>query len=159
MPKARKGLVVYFTYSIQGEDGEVLEQNDLPIGIILGAGSGVFEKIEEAIEGHGAGETVRVTLEPEEAFGPHREELTCTQPIEQVPPQYRQVGAEVEFVNERGETRTFVVSRIEDGRVTLDGNHPLAGQRLTYVVRILEVRRPTMSEVTAGQPLGPPGGH
>ncbi len=159
MPKARDGLVVYFTYTIQGEDGEILEQNDLPIGIILGAGSGVFEKIERAMEGHGAGETVRVTLGPEEAFGPHRPELTCTQPLEQVPPEYRRVGAEVEFVNERGESRTFVVSRIEGGQVTLDGNHPLAGRRLTYVVRILEVRRPTMSEVTAGQPLGPPGAH
>ena len=82
--------------------------------------------------------------------GPHDPTLTFTDDIENVPPQYRQVGAEVEFQNEDGEVKTFVVSKIENGKLTVDANHPLAGKNLLYRVKLVEIREATAEERASG---------
>ena len=76
----------------------------------------------------------------EQGFGPHDPSLTFTDDIDNVPPQFRQVGAEVQMQNDQGETRSFHVTRVEGGKVTVDGNHPFAGKVLTVRARIEEVR-------------------
>ena len=73
-------------------------------------------------------------------WGPHDPGLTYTDDIENIPPQFRQLGAEVSMQNDAGEMKTFYVTRIEDGQLTVDGNHPLAGKPLIVKVSILEVR-------------------
>ena len=57
-----------------------------------------------------------------------------------MPPQFRHVGAEVPMQNDRGETRTFFVTRIEDGKLTVDCNHPFAGKTLIFAVTITDIR-------------------
>ena len=69
-----------------------------------------------------------------------------------MPEQFRYVGAEVEMHNDRGEAKTFRVSTIGSGKLTVDGNHPFAGKHLTFKVRILDVRDATVDELT-GQPV------
>ncbi|MBI2313275.1 MAG: FKBP-type peptidyl-prolyl cis-trans isomerase [Betaproteobacteria bacterium] len=157
----RRNKVVHFTYTILDRDGSLLEQYDLPVGYVHGAGGQLLEAIEHALEGHRRGDQVRISIAPEQGFGSHREELTFTDDLENVPPQFRRVGAEVPFENDRGETRIFRVSRIEDGKLTVDGNHPLAGKILTYVVSVVGVRDATRGEITSGVPAeaGPEGLH
>lgn len=147
-----KNKVVYLTYSILDEGGRVFEQYDIPIGYVHGADSGLFEKIEAALEGFGPGDRVEVELAPEEGFGAHQPELTYTDDIDNVPPEYRHLGAEVTFQNDQGETMEFRVTRIEDGKLTVDGNHPLAGQTATCVVSIVDVRDATLDEIANGRP-------
>ena len=145
--------VVYLTYSILDERGMVFEQYDLPVGYVHGANSGLFEKIENALEGREVGERVEVTLPPDDGFGDHKPELTFTDDIDNVPPEFRRIGAEVTFENEKGESMMFRVTEINDGKLTVDGNHPLAGQTVTFVVNIADIRDATTEEIANGRPF------
>ena len=78
--------------------------------------------------------------------------MTFTDDIDNVPPEFRRVGAEVEFQNEEGETRLFRVSKIADGKLTVDANHPLAGQTVTFMVNVVSIRDASMDEVANGLP-------
>lgn len=144
--------VVYLTYSIIDQDGEVFEQYDVPIGYVHGANSGLFEKIETALAGHAEGERVEVILTPGDGFGQHQPELTFTDSIDNVPPQFRHVGAAVSFENDAGESKEFRVTKIEDGKLTVDGNHPLAGQTVRFIVNIVDIRDATAEEIANGRP-------
>jgi FKBP-type peptidyl-prolyl cis-trans isomerase SlyD len=108
--------------------------------------------VMEALEGCRPGDEVCVELSPEEAFGDNDPNLTFTDDIVNAPPEVHYVGAEVEAQNEYGETRQFRVTRIEDGKITVDANHPLAGQTLTFRVTVREVRDPTSGEMDGGRP-------
>ncbi len=155
MPQERitRHKFVRFTYRIvEPESGRVLEQVDLPIAYVHGADSGLLERLERALEGKVVGDQVEVLVPPEEAFGPHDPALTYTDDIENVPPQFRHVGAEVEMMNDAGDVRTFIVSKIENGKLTVDGNHPLAGKTLRYIVQVQEVRDATPQEIREGRP-------
>lgn len=150
--KVAKNKVVYLTYSIIDDSGSVFEQSDVPVGYVHGAGSDLFEQVEMALDGKGIGERVEVTLTAEQGFGPHRPELTFTDDVDNVPPEFRFLGAEVEFENERGEAMLFHVTRIEDGKLTIDANHPLAGKTVTFVVDVTDIRDATPEEVANGRP-------
>jgi FKBP-type peptidyl-prolyl cis-trans isomerase SlyD len=113
----------------------------------------LFEKIELALDGHRIGDRVEVLLNPAEGFGPHDPKLTFTDDIENAPPEFRRVGAEVEMQNEQGESMTFRVSRIADGKITLDANHALAGQTVTFVVDVDNIRDASMDEIVNGLPV------
>jgi FKBP-type peptidyl-prolyl cis-trans isomerase SlyD len=147
-----KNKAVYLTYSIVTEEGEVFEQSDLPIGYVHGADSGLFEQVEEALEGARVGDRVEVTLAPEEGFGLHDPKLTFTDDVDNVPPEYRRIGAEVEFENEKGESMQFRVTRIENGKLTIDANHPLAGKTVTFVVNVAAIRDASPDEIANGRP-------
>jgi len=147
--------VVYLTYSILNEQGMVFEQYDLPIGYVHGANSGLFEKIEDALEGHTIGDRIEVLLPPADGFGPHDPKLTYTDDIDNVPPEYRRIGAEVQMENEKGESMQFRVTHIENGKLTVDANHPLAGQTATFVVNVVDIRDATRDEIANGRPLEP----
>ncbi len=149
-----KGRVVYITYQITGPDGTVMERVDLPVGYVHGGKSNLFPQIERKLNQCAVGDSVEVTLRPEEAFGQPKPELTVTDAIENVPPEYRRVGAEAMFQNSQGETITMTVTRIEKGQVTLDGNHPLAGKIITFHVKVADIRDATPEEIARGLPEG-----
>jgi FKBP-type peptidyl-prolyl cis-trans isomerase SlyD len=144
----RKGKLVSLTYSIRDDSDTVLEQSDLPVSYIQGGNNELIGGMDRAVEGKRAGDEVDLELSPEDSgFGPHDPKLTFTDDIENVPPQFRHVGAEVTMQNADGdEIRTFCVTSIDNGRLTVDGNHPLAGKRLFVTVRIRDVRDPTPEE-------------
>lgn len=146
----QSGLVVYITYSILDEARNVVEQHDLPVGYVQGGNSGLLPSIESALVGRKIGDQVEIILAPQDAFGEHDPDLSFTDDIENVPPQFRMVGAQVQMANEAGEPWTFHVTSIEDGKLTVDGNHPLAGQNAICVVNILNIREATQEERLSG---------
>lgn len=145
-----KNKFVSLTYTITDETNEILERIDLPVPLILGHNSQLIEKIEQALVGKRQGDTVSVTLTAEEGFGPHLPELTFTDDIQNVPEEFRRIGAEVQFQNDQGETKDFRVVSMADGKLTVDGNHPLAGKDITYNITIVEVRDATADEMASG---------
>ncbi len=149
-----KGKVVYVTYSIKDSKQDFFEVSDVPVSYIQGSDVGLLLALEKALEGKTQGDAVTLSLTPEEAFGLHLEELTFTDALENVPPDYRHLGAEAQFQNEQGEVKSFVVSKVdvEAGTVTLDGNHPLAGQTVTFHVKVMDVREATEEERRTGRP-------
>ncbi len=152
-----KDKVVSITYVLRNERGEIFEYRSLPVAYVHGAGGDLFPKIEQALEGRRVGERVTVTLSPAEGFGEHDPRLTFTDDLENAPSELRRVGAEFEAQNARGETIRLTVTRIADGRITVDANHPLAGQTVTFEIEVVDVRDATEDERRSGQPSDPFG--
>ena len=151
------GKVVTFTYSIVDESGEIIEQSDIPISYVHGGKHDLFEKVEQQLEGSIIGDMVEVPLTPEEGFGPHDPGLTFTDDLENVPHEFRHVGAEVEMVNDNGDSKSFTVTRIENGKLTVDGNHPMAGKIITFHIKVTDIRDATEEEMANGiQPMAMP---
>ncbi|MEN8168353.1 MAG: FKBP-type peptidyl-prolyl cis-trans isomerase [Pseudomonadota bacterium] len=142
----KTGKFVSLTYSISDTEGNVLEQSDLPVNYIHGGETELIGGMDRAVAGKAVGDEVMINLSPEDGFGEHDLDLTFTDDIENVPPQFRQLGAEVQMQSEDGEVKSFFVSKIEDGKLTVDGNHPLAGKALLVKVKILEVRDATKED-------------
>jgi len=149
-PVVDKHKVIAITYSIIDETGVILEQSDIPVYYLHGGPNQMFPDVEAALDGVELGGSVEVVLEPEKAFGPHDPGLTFTDQIDNVPPEFRHIGAEVQMQNDQGDTRTFIVSKIENDRLTVDGNHPFAGKTLTYAVTVADIRDATEEEKQKG---------
>lgn len=123
----------------------LLEESE-PQGVTYLHGHGdIFPKLEQALEGKKAGETVVVQLEPDEAFGDFDDEA-----IRLVP---------VESLGDPGETpdgRNWRVTDVAEGMAVLDANHPLAGWSLKFEVKVLSVSKPE-GEVTGNDEVVVPG--
>jgi FKBP-type peptidyl-prolyl cis-trans isomerase SlyD len=151
------GTVVSFTYSIQDESGEVVEQSDLPISYVHGGKHDLFEKIEQALDSCVVGDSIKVPLTPDEGFGSRDESLIYTDDIDNVPTEFCHVGAEVEMMNDAGEARKFTVTHISNGKLTVDGNHPLAGKVITFNIKVVEIRAASENEMANGvEPMAMP---
>ena len=148
----KPGKFVSLTYTIADTDGNLLEQNDIPVSYVHGGETELIGGMDRAVAGKSPGDQVEMSIDPADGFGPHDPDLTFTDDLENVPPQFRHIGAEVLMERADGETKTFYVTRIEDGKLTVDGNHPLAGKSLKVRVKILEVRDATAED------LAPAGG-
>jgi FKBP-type peptidyl-prolyl cis-trans isomerase SlyD len=129
--------IVSVTYALRNQHGEHSE---------------LFPKIEAALEGKRVGERVTVLLSPFEGFGAHDANLTFTNDVENSPPELRQLGMEFEAQNGKGENVMFHVTRLTDGKITVDANHPLAGQTVSFDVTVVDVRDPTPEERRTGRP-------
>jgi FKBP-type peptidyl-prolyl cis-trans isomerase SlyD len=149
--KVEDNKVVSLTYVIIDEGGAVLEQYDLPISYVHGNNSNMYPKVAEALEGAKVGDEIEVSLSPAEGFGERDPSMTFSDAIDNVPPEYRHIGAEATFENEQGESVTMTVVKMEDGKIMLDGNHPFAGKTVTFKLRVKEIREATEAEVGSGE--------
>ena len=145
---------VELTYKILDQSSsEIIEQVDTPLGYVQGDNSLLFNEVTKALEGKSVGDKVETLLNCNEAFGPRHEELTFTDDINNVPIEYRAIGANVTTKNDKGETKDFIVTKIENEKLTVDGNHPLAGKDITFLVEVLSIRDATEEEIIAGGPV------
>ena len=149
-----KNKVVSLIYVVRNQKGEILEYRDLPVAYVHGSGADLFPKIEQALEGHAVGDRVSVQLTPAEAFGEHDPKLTFTDDIENSPPELRRIGAEFEAQNAKGESIVLTVTRVESDKITVDANHPLAGQTISFEVTVQDIRYATPEEIQNGRPAG-----
>jgi FKBP-type peptidyl-prolyl cis-trans isomerase SlyD len=149
--KVEENKVVSLTYVILDETGAVLEQYDLPISYVHGNNSNMYPKVAEALEGAKVGDEIEVILSSAEGFGERDPSLTFSDDIDNVPPEYRQLGAEATFQNEQGESITMTVVKMENGKIMLDGNHPFAGKTVIFKLRVMEIRDATEAEVGSGE--------
>jgi FKBP-type peptidyl-prolyl cis-trans isomerase SlyD len=147
--------VVSLTYVLRNERGEVFELRDVPMVYVHGADGTLFPAVAAALEGRAAGERIAVTLTPAQAFGEPDPRLRVTDDPGNVPAELARLGQQFEAQNARGEKLTFVVTDIADGKLTVDANHPLAGQRVTFEVTLQHIRDARPEEIRAGRPLAP----
>jgi FKBP-type peptidyl-prolyl cis-trans isomerase SlyD len=142
---------VELTYRIIDQtNGEVIEQVEEPLGYVQGDNTLLFNQVTKELEGKSVGDEVEILLRAEDAFGAKLEELIFTDEINNVPVEYRFIGAAVTMQNDKGGTKDFIVSSIEDGKLTIDGNHPLAGKDIIFYVEVLSVRDATADEIIEG---------
>ena len=142
---------VELTYKIIDQsNGEIIEQVEEPLGYVQGDNSLLFNHVTKELEGKSVGDEVEILLKSSDAFGLKLDDLIFTDDIENVPMEYRAIGASVTMQNDKGGTKDFVVSSIENGKLTINGNHPLAGKDIIFFVAVLSIRDATADEIIAG---------
>lgn len=154
-----KDTVVELTYELHDTDGGVIEKTDDPVEYLHGGYDGIFALVERALNGKSVGDTCLVRLEPDDAFGDYDAELVQMEPLDKFPKDVT-VGMQFEGQSaESGKTMVYTVTDIADGKVMLDGNHPLAGRALDFSCKVTAVRAATIEETTHGHVHGAGGHH
>ena len=154
-----KDTVVELHYQLFDTDGELIEKTDEPVEYLHGGYGGMFPAVEKALEGKSVGETAKVRLTPDDGFGERDDELLHIEPRDKFP-DHVEVGMQFEGTgNESGDTIVYTVTEIADGKVVVDGNHPLAGQTLHMECTITGVRPASAEEVSHGHAHGAHGHH
>lgn len=143
-----KHRVVTITYTLRDEDRQILDQADenRPLDYVHGVGSAI-PGLEAALEGKSPGESLQVSVEPDEAYGEHNEDLVSDVPLDMFDGVDEvQTGMQFQAETEDG-TRIITVIDVQGEMVTIDANHPLAGVTLNFDVRIRKVRSATEEEI------------
>ena len=154
-----KHKVVAIDYTLTNDGGETLDSSDGrdPLMYLHGAGN-IIGGLESALEGKMVGEQVQVSIAPADGYGERNESLRQVVSREQFSGiENVAVGMQFRVDTNAGEL-TVTVVEVSDERVTLDGNHPLAGETLHFDVTVREVRDATEAEVSHGHAHGA-GGH
>ena len=154
-----ENAVVSIHYKLTDINGQVLDTSEgrAPLAYIHGRGH-LISGLEKELTGKKEGDKFNITIAPEEAYGKRDESL-----VRQVPRSaFKDVkdletGMRFQSQTESG-TEVFTVTEIQDQEVTIDGNHPLAGEALTFDVEVDHVREATEEELQHGHVHGP-GGH
>jgi FKBP-type peptidyl-prolyl cis-trans isomerase SlyD len=155
-----KNKVVSIDYTLTNAKGEVLDKSSKgqPLQFIQGQGQ-LIPGLEKVLEGKAAGDAIKAQIPAKDAYGDRDEELMQIIPKDsfaEIPD--LKVGMELEAEGDDG-VRVITVVGIEDDRVVVDGNHPLAGMDLNFDVTIVGVRDATEDELGHGHVHGPGGHH
>jgi len=145
------GKFVELTYKVTDKkSGHVLTRIDFPLGYVHGHNEILAPSVHKELEGKSAGDVIEVPIDGNQIFGSRDESLVFTDHIENVPEEYRQVGTSILMENDKGQTRSFLVTRMDDKTLTVDGNNPLCGREVVFTLEILTVRDATDEETRAG---------
>lgn len=154
------GKFVELTYRvIDRRSGHVLTRVDFPLGYVHGHNEILAPAVHMQLEGRAAGDVIEVPIDGKLIFGPRDESLVFTDDLDNVPEQYRELGTSILMESDSGQTRSFIVTRIDEDTLTVDGNNPLCGREVVFTLQILTVRDATGEEMKAGGSVGgaPPG--
>ena len=151
---------VSIEYTLTNDDGDVIDSSTggAPLVYLQGAGN-IIPGLEKALEGKAVGEELTVTVEPEDAYGEYSAELVSTlsssmfEGVDQL-----EVGMQFHASAPDGQMQIVTIRDLDGDDVTVDGNHPLAGQRLNFKVKVVAVRDASEEEVAHVHVHGE-GGH
>ena len=147
----RDGKFVELTYKVTDRKlGHVLTRVEFPLGYVHGHNEILAPSVHRELGGKSAGDVIEVTIDGNQIFGPRNESLVFSDDIENVPEEYRQVGTSILMENDKGQTRSFLVTHVDDERLTVDGNNPLCGREVVFTLEILSVRDATDVETRTG---------
>ena len=153
--QAKADTVVSIDYTLKDNDGEVIDTSDgrEPLSYLHGHGN-IIPGLEKALEGKTEGDELQVSVEPEEGYGPHRDELVQQVSMEAFAG-IDQVEPGMKFNAESAQGPLVVkVTEIEGDQVTIDANHDLAGQELNFEVTVRDIREASSDELEQGQVAG-----
>ena len=155
-----RNTVVTLKYSVRDSDGAAIDEGTAPLVYLHGGYGGIFDRLEEELQGKAEGDLLEVRLEPEDAFGEYDAELVVIE-SRQLFPENIEVGMQFERGSEDGENddALFTITDIADDKVVVDGNHPLAGIALMFSCTVAGVRAATPEEISHGHPHGEHGHH
>jgi FKBP-type peptidyl-prolyl cis-trans isomerase SlyD len=156
--KIGKDTVVTMTYKVVNAQGKTLDQSQEPTAYLHGGYDNTLPKIEAALDGQEVGYSATLNLSAADAFGERDEGLLKTIPKSEFPPGVK-VGGQLRGRADDGSEHVFNVVKIKGDKVLLDGNHPWAGQALSFALKVVEVRAASADEVTHRHAHGPHGHH
>jgi FKBP-type peptidyl-prolyl cis-trans isomerase SlyD len=132
---------------------QVLTEVEFPLGYVHGVNEVLAPTVTAELEGRLAGDVIEVPIDCNQIYGPRDESLVIIEPIEYVPEEYREVGTSILMENEKGQTKTFLVTRVDEKSITIDGNNPLCGREVIFRLEIKDVRDATEEELEFGGPV------
>jgi peptidylprolyl isomerase len=141
MATARRGDIVHVHYTGRLDDGSVFDASEgrSPLAFKLGAGQ-VIPGFEQAVDGMEVGGSKTVRIPVDEAYGTRRDDLVLEVPRAHLPDDLdADVGARLEMQRQDGHSLPVVVVAADDAAITVDANHPLAGQALTFELRLMAI--------------------
>lgn len=141
MTASTEGNTVVFHYTGKLVDGSVFDSTvgHEPMRVTLGRGE-VIPGVDEALVGMTPGDTKTVTVDSAQAYGPYRSELVQEVERARIPEDVTvEVGAQLQGVDSAGRRMRLTVVEVDDQAVTLDANHPLAGQNLVFDLELVEI--------------------
>ena len=150
----RGGKFIELIYKIIDSKTEaVLTSVEFPIGYIHGVTEAFAPPVTAELEGKAVGDVIEVPIDCNTLYGPRDESMVITDHIDNVPEDYREVGMSILMENEQGQTKSFLVTRVDEKSVTIDGNNPLCGREVIFKLEILTVRDATDEEIEVGGPV------
>jgi FKBP-type peptidyl-prolyl cis-trans isomerase SlyD len=151
----QNGKFVELTYQVTDrKSGRVLSCVEFPLGYVHGHTEILAPSVHKELEGKCAGDVIEVPIDGNRIFGPRDESLVFTDHLANVPEEYRQVGTSILMENDKGRTRSFIVTRMDDETLTVDGNNPLCGREVVFRLEIVKVRDASGEEMKAGGTIG-----
>lgn len=151
----QNGKFVELTYKVTDKkSGHVLTRVDFPLGYVHGHNEILAPSVHKELEGRSVGDVLEVPIDGNQIFGPRDESLVFTDYLENVPEEYREVGTSILMENDKGQTRSFIVTRMDEETLTVDGNNPLCGRQVVFMLEVLTVRDATEEEMKAGGAIG-----
>lgn len=142
---------VELTYQvIDAKSDQVLTAVEFPLGYVHGVNEILSPQVMAELEGRAAGETIEVPIDCNAIYGSRDESLVITDHIENVPEEYREVGTAILMENDKGQTKSFLVTRVDEASVTIDGNNPLCGRNVIFKLEVCMVRDATDEEIKHG---------
>ena len=141
MSKAKSGDKVRIHYTGKLDDGTQFDSSAgrEPLEFDLGGG-GVIPGFDSAVDGMTVGESKSVKIESKEAYGPRHEELIQDVPKSELPDDIElSIGLQLQAQNPEGQVMRFMIAAVTEEVITLDGNHPLAGQTLNFDIELVEI--------------------
>lgn len=139
---------------VDRKTGGVLVAVDYPLGYVHGANDVLSEQVAKELEGKKVGDVIEVPVDTKLLYGERDESLVFTDRIENVPEEYREIGLTITMENEKGEPRNFIVTRLDDKTLTVDGNNPLCGREVLFRLEVLTIRHATDEEIELGGAVG-----
>lgn len=156
MPETNKDVVADGKYVelkykvIDVKTDTVLTEVEFPLGYVHGVNTVLAPQVMAELTGRSAGDTIEVPIDCSKLYGPRDESLVITENIHNVPEEYRKVGTAILMENDKGQTKTFTVTRIAEDVIVIDGNNPLCGREVVFRLEILVVRDATEAELEHG---------
>jgi len=135
---------------IDTKTGAVLVTVEYPLGYVHGVNDVMSDAVTKELYGKKVGDIIEVPVDTKLLYGDRDESLVFTDRIENVPEEYREIGMTITMENEKGETKSFIVTRFDDRTLTVDGNNPLCGREITFVLEVLSIRDATDEEIEHG---------
>lgn len=145
------GKLVELTYKVTDKkSGHVLTRVEFPLGYVHGHNEILAPSVHQQLEGKSAGDVIEVPIDGNQIFGTRDDSLIFSDQIENVPEEYRKIGTFILMENDKGQTRSFLVTHLDDEKLTVDGNNPLCGREVVFTLEIVTVRDATDEETRTG---------
>ncbi len=148
------GKFVELTYEVvDKKTSEVLSAVEFPLGYIQGISEILSPEVTAGLVGQIEGDIVELPVDVDQIYGPRDETLVATMPLDSLDEDLRKVGTMIPMENDKGERINFTVIKVNDDSIMLDGNNPLCGRKVIFVLKVITVRNPTDEEARLGGPV------
>lgn len=145
-----KNSVVTLEYYIEDLQNNILDSGEESLIYLHGGYNDIFPKLEQALEGKKVGDTITVQLTPKESFGEYDNELVSMEDRSEFDDNLfvgEQFIVSMDDSDDEAQKISYTVTDIKEDKVTLDGNHPLAGLEVVFYATVLDIRKATAKEI------------